>query len=58
MLIDFDNVNLSSYYYKNPDLRVYYLSLAEPIRNRLDESGVEISTLGELKLSVDRIING
>lgn len=57
-MIDFENVNKSSYYFTNPDLREYYLSLAQPVRNRLDESGVEISTLGELKQAVDHMING
>ncbi|WP_312648541.1 hypothetical protein [Aminipila sp.] len=49
------NVNSSSYYYDNPDLRDYYLSCSQGIRNRLDESGVEISTLGELKQVVEKM---
>lgn len=46
---------INSYYSDNPDLRDYYFSLNEPIRNRLDESGVEISTLGELKQVVEHM---
>jgi hypothetical protein len=49
------NVNSSSYYYGNADLRDYYLSCCQTIRDRLDESGVEISTLGELKQVVENM---
>ncbi len=49
------NVNSSSYYYDNSDLRDYYLSCSQAIRDRLDESGVEISTLGELKQVVEKM---
>jgi len=54
-VIDNKSVNLSSYYCDNPDLKDYYLSLSKPIRDRLDESGVEISTLGELKQVVEHM---
>ena len=57
-MINYENVNLSSYYYSNPELREYYLSLPQPVRQRLDESGVEITTLGEVKQVVEHIING
>lgn len=57
-MIDFNEINLSSYYYDNPDLREYYLSLPKPIRDRLDDSGVEITTLGEFKQAVDHMIHG
>lgn len=53
---DFNNVNLSSYYFCNPELREYYLSLSKPIRDRLDKSDVEISTLGELKQVAEHMI--
>ncbi|MHC1722985.1 MAG: hypothetical protein AB9836_07275 [Aminipila sp.] len=49
------NINSSSYYFDNPDLREYYLSCSQAIRGRLDKSGVEISTLGELKQVVERM---
>lgn len=42
-----------SYYFDKIQLRDYYLSLPESVRTRLDESGVEISTLGELKLAAE-----
>lgn len=44
-----------SYYFDNPELQDYFLSLPEPIRDRLNESGVEISTLGELKQIVEHM---
>lgn len=44
-----------SYYFDNPELQDYFLSLPEPIRDRLKESGVEISTLGELKQVVEHM---
>ncbi|QHI71770.1 hypothetical protein [Aminipila terrae] len=49
------NINQSSYYFGNPDLRDYYSSCSQAIRNKLDESGVEISTLGELKQVVENM---
>ncbi|MFV0517923.1 MAG: hypothetical protein ACK5MV_11060 [Aminipila sp.] len=55
-MVDFDSVNLSSYYFTNPDLRDYYLSLSKPIRDRLDESAADISTLGELKQVAERLM--
>lgn len=55
-MTDINSVNLSSYYFDNPDLRDYYISLSKPVRDRLDESGVEISTLGELKQVVEHMI--
>lgn len=53
--MDTCNMKGSNYYSDNPDLRDYYLSLNEPMRNRLDSSGVEISTLGELKQVVEHM---
>lgn len=44
-----------NYYFDKIELRDYYLSLPEPIRDRLNESGVEISTLGELKQVVEHM---
>lgn len=52
-MIDYNSVDLSNYYCTNKDLKDYYLSLPKPIRDRLDESGVQISTLGELKQTVE-----
>lgn len=44
-----------SYYFDKIELRDYYLSLPESIRDKLNESGVEISTLGELKQIVEQM---
>lgn len=44
-----------SFYFDKMELRNYYLSLPESIRNRLNESGVEITTLGELKQVVEHM---
>ena len=38
-----------NYYLTDPALREYYLTLPEFVQMSLVESGVEISTLGELK---------
>lgn len=56
-MVDFKTVNLSSYYFTNDDLRDYYLSLPLPVRNRLDEAGADISTLGELKQVASHMLN-
>lgn len=45
------------YYMGNPDLNEYFNSLPENIQNALAESGVEISTLGELKQCAEHMIN-
>jgi sulfur relay (sulfurtransferase) complex TusBCD TusD component (DsrE family) len=37
-----------NYYESNPDLCGYFQSLPDEIQNRILQSGVEISTLGEL----------
>ncbi|MFU0831386.1 MAG: Glycine dehydrogenase (aminomethyl-transferring) [Oscillospiraceae bacterium] len=40
---------METYYYEsNPDLRDYFNSLPVDIKNQILQSGVEISTLGEL----------
>lgn len=39
---------METYYESNPDLREYFNSLPGEIKNQILESGVEISTLGEL----------
>ena len=44
-----------SYYFNKIELRDYYLSLPKDIQKRLNESGVEISTLGELKQVVEHL---
>ncbi|WP_165445256.1 hypothetical protein [Bacilliculturomica massiliensis] len=44
---------MPSYYFDKIELRDYYLSLPKTIQDRLNESGVEISTLGELKQVVE-----
>ena len=46
-----------SYYTENPDLQEYFLSLPKPIQIALVESGVEISTLGELKLVSEHLMH-
>lgn len=38
----------NTFYENNPDLHYYFESLPIDIKNRILESGVEISTLGEL----------
>lgn len=50
------DINYMSYYSQNPALQDYYATLPRPIRERLDESGVEISTLGELKQVVEHML--
>ncbi len=40
---------MKSFYDSNPDLREYFESLPIKIKNRILESNVEITTLGELK---------
>ena len=37
------------YYEENPELREYFETLPKHVKLQLVESGVEISTLGELK---------
>jgi hypothetical protein len=39
---------VGTFYENNPDLRDYFESLPIDVKNRILESGVEISTLGEL----------
>lgn len=39
---------MEDYYITNPDLREYFLSLSPEVKDRILDSGVEISTLGEL----------
>ncbi len=46
---DFDDVNLSSSYLSKSVFKDYYLSLSQPIRDKLDDSEVEISTIDDLK---------
>lgn len=45
------------YYMDNPDLNEYFKSLPEHIQDALSESGVEISTLGELQQCAEHMIN-
>lgn len=40
--------NVERYYESNPDLRDYFASLPVEVKELILESGVEISTLGEL----------
>ncbi|MGI6728427.1 MAG: hypothetical protein ACOX4P_07760 [Anaerovoracaceae bacterium] len=46
----------SDYYKSNPDLKEYFESLPLPIQNALSESGVEITTLGELKQCAEHMM--
>ncbi len=45
----------STFYENNPDLRYYFESLPIDVKNRILESGVEISTLGELMEAAEHI---
>ena len=49
------SINYDSYYFKTPELQEFYLSLPQSVQNRLDHSGVEIATLGELKQAVSHM---
>ncbi len=44
-----------TFYENNPDLRVYFENLPIDVKNRILESGVEISTLGELMQVAEHI---
>ncbi|MVB09956.1 hypothetical protein CAFE_06260 [Caprobacter fermentans] len=44
---------MGTYYENNPDLREYFESLPIEIKDRIIESGVEISTLGELEKAAE-----
>lgn len=46
---------MGTFYENNPDLREYFESLPIVVKNRILESGVEISTLGELKQCAENI---
>ena len=45
------------FYFDKIELRDYYLSLPKTVQDRLNESGVEISTLGELKQVVENMMH-
>ncbi|MEG2039161.1 MAG: hypothetical protein RRZ73_05485 [Oscillospiraceae bacterium] len=45
-------------YLCNPDLSDYFFSLPSNIKERLLNSGVEISTLGELKKCAEHFMQG
>lgn len=44
-----------TFYENNPDLRGYFENLPIDVKNRILESGVEISTLGELMQVAEHI---
>ena len=45
-----------NYYTQNPDLSEYFLTLPKPVQKRLVESGVELSTLGELMQAAEHFL--
>ncbi len=46
---------MNTFYENNPDLREYFESLPIEVKNQILESGVEISTLGELMQVAEHI---
>lgn len=46
---------MSTFYENNPELREYFESLPIEVKNRILKSGVEISTLGELKQCAENL---
>jgi len=46
-----------TFYQNNPELREYFENLPIDVKNRILESGVEISTLGELMQAAEHILN-
>ncbi len=48
---------MEEFYENNPDLWKYFESLPAYVKNRIRKSGVEISTLGELKQCAENMKN-
>lgn len=46
---------MRTFYENNPSLREYFESLPIQVKNRILESGVEISTLGELMMVAEDV---
>jgi hypothetical protein len=55
MLTEREVVIMRTFYENNPSLREYFESLPIQVKNRILESGVEISTLGELMMVAEDV---